>query len=119
MTHHIWRPRGKAGDSGLPRPVTGAVCGMIAAAVAMGVAQLLAGLTIPQSSPVLAVGQAVIDKTPLPVKDWATSTFGNNDKTALLTGVLVILFMYAAVIGALAMRRLWVGMAGIGVFAAI
>jgi len=119
MTQPFWRPRGKAGASGVPRPVTGAVCGVIAAAVAMGVAQLLAGLSIPQSSPVLAVGQAAIDMTPLPVKDWATSTFGTNDKNALLTGVWVVLFCYAAVVGVLAVRRLWAGVAGIGVFAAI
>jgi DMSO/TMAO reductase YedYZ molybdopterin-dependent catalytic subunit len=122
MTQAFWRPRGKAsrpGEAEVPRPVTGAVCGVIAAAVAMGVAQLLAGLSIPQSSPVLAVGQAAIDMTPLPVKDWATSTFGTNDKNALLTGVWVVLFCYAAAVGVLAVRRLWLGMAGIGVFAAI
>jgi DMSO/TMAO reductase YedYZ molybdopterin-dependent catalytic subunit len=97
----------------------GAVCGVTAAAVAMGTAQLLAGISIPQSSPVLAVGQAAIDATPLPVKDWATSTFGTQDKNALLTGVLVVLFCYAGAIGIVAVRRLWLGMAGIGVFAAI
>ncbi len=123
MTKRKPRPRGKTGDNGavpvLPRRAIGALCGMIAAAAAMGVAQLVAGISIPQSSPVLAVGQAAIDATPLPLKDWSTSTFGTSDKTALLTGVLVILFIYAAVIGVLALRRLWVGIAGIGVFAAV
>jgi DMSO/TMAO reductase YedYZ molybdopterin-dependent catalytic subunit len=97
----------------------GALCGVIAGAVAMGVAQLLAGLSFPQSSPVIAVGQAAIGLTPGPVEHWATATFGTNDKTVLLTGVWVVLFCYAAVIGVLAVRRLWAGMAGIGVFAVI
>src|SRR5262245_25610274 len=119
MTQPIWRPRGTAGDAGVPRALTGAACGVIAAAVAMGVAQLLAGLSDPPSSPLLAVGQAAIDKTPLAVKDWATSTFGTNDKNALITGVWVVLFCYAAVVGVLAVRRLWLGMTGIAVFAAI
>jgi DMSO/TMAO reductase YedYZ molybdopterin-dependent catalytic subunit len=99
--------------------VAGAVCGVIAAAVAMGVAQLFAGISIPQSSPVLAVGQAAIDATPLGVKDWATSTFGTNDKNVLLTGVLVVVFCYAAAVGVLAVRSLRLGMAGIAVFAAL
>jgi DMSO/TMAO reductase YedYZ molybdopterin-dependent catalytic subunit len=92
---------------------------LITGAVAMGVAQLLAGLSIPQASPVLAVGQAAIGLTPPPVEHWATATFGSNDKTVLLTGVWVVLFCYAAVIGVLAVRWLWVGMAGIAAFAAI
>ena len=108
-----------ANGKGLPSRATGALCGVLAAAVAIGVAQLLAGLSIPQASPVLAVGQAAIDLTPLPVKDWATSTFGTNDKNALLTGVFVVLFLYAAGIGAVAVRRLALGMAGLALFAVI
>jgi DMSO/TMAO reductase YedYZ molybdopterin-dependent catalytic subunit len=103
----------------LPGRVTGAVCGVLAAAVAIGIAQLLAGLSIPQASPVLAVGQAAIDMTPLPVKDWATSTFGTNDKNVLLTGVFVVLFLYAMGVGAVAVRRLSWGFAGLGFFAVI
>ena len=83
--------------------------------VAIGIAQLLAGLSIPQASPVLAVGQAAIDLTPLPLKNWATSTFGTNDKNVLLTGVFVVLFLYAMVVGMVAMRRLAFGMSGLGV----
>src|SRR5215469_123207 len=75
---------------------TGAISGLIAAAAAMGIAQLFAGLTTPQASPVVVVGQVVIGSTPLPVKDWATSTFGTNDKAVLVGGVLVILFAFAA-----------------------
>src|SRR6202012_2639806 len=102
-----------------PRAWTGAISGLITAAVAMGVAQLIAGLTRPQASPVVAVGQCVIGSTPLPVKDWATSTFGTNDKAFLIGGVLVLLFVFAAVVGIVAMRRLAYGMWGLGVFAAI
>jgi DMSO/TMAO reductase YedYZ molybdopterin-dependent catalytic subunit len=85
----------------------------------MGIAQLVAGLTTPAASPVLAVGQAVIDATPLGVKDWATSTFGTSDKTVLVGGVLILLFAFAALIGIAAMRRLALGMAGLAVFTAI
>ncbi len=97
----------------------GAVAGVLAAAVAIGAAQLVAGLTVPASSPVLAVGQAAIDLTPAPVKDFAISTFGTADKTVLLGGILVVLALYAAVVGILAVRRLAFGMWGLGLFALI
>ena len=67
----------------------------------------------------LAVGQAAIDLTPLPVKDFAISTFGVNDKNALLVGILVVLAAFAAVIGILAVRRLALGLLGLAVFACI
>src|SRR5215472_11875096 len=102
-----------------PGAWTGAISGLVTAAAAMGIAQLIAGLTTPQASPVVDVGQVVIGSTPLPVKDWATSTFGTNDKAVLVGGVLVILFAFAAVIGVLAMRRLAYGMTGLAVFGAI
>ncbi len=114
------RPPVTASDqSPHPSLLAGAVVGVLTAAVAMGVAQLAAGLTVAQSSPVLAVGQAAIDLTPLPVKDFAISTFGVDDKTALLVGILVILAAFAAVIGILALRRLALGLAGLAVFACI
>jgi DMSO/TMAO reductase YedYZ molybdopterin-dependent catalytic subunit len=102
-----------------PSALAGAVAGVLTAAVAMGFAQLAAGFTVPQSSPVLAVGQAAIDLTPQPVKDFAISTFGVNDKNALLAGILIILAAFAAVIGILAVRRLALGLAGLAVFACI
>jgi DMSO/TMAO reductase YedYZ molybdopterin-dependent catalytic subunit len=93
------------------------VAGVLAAAVAIGAAQLVAGLTAPASSPVLAVGQAAIDLTPEPVKNFAISAFGTADKTVLLGGILVVLALYAALVGILAVRRLAYGMWGLGLFA--
>ena len=101
------------------RALAGAAVGVLAAAVAMGAAQFAAGLGVPQSSPVLSVGQAAIDLTPPQVKDFAISAFGTNDKTALLGGILVILALYAAVVGMIAVRRLAFGLAGLAVFAAL
>ncbi|HEY7276848.1 MAG TPA: molybdopterin-dependent oxidoreductase [Trebonia sp.] len=97
----------------------GAVCGLLAAAAAVGIGQLFAGFTVPAASPVVAVGGAAIDNTPLAVKDWATSTFGTADKTVLLGGVLVVVFLYSMAVGVLAMRRLALGFAGLVIFAGI
>jgi DMSO/TMAO reductase YedYZ molybdopterin-dependent catalytic subunit len=102
-----------------PSALAGALAGVLAAAVAMGIAQLVAGLTVPQSSPAYAVGQAAIDLAPPAVKDFAISTFGANDKNALLIGILVVLAAFAAVIGMLAVRRLALGLWGLAVFAAV
>ena len=83
----------------------------------MGIAQLIAGLSVPAASPVIDVGSVAINHTPLPVKVWATSTFGTNDKTVLLTGVFVVVFLYAMLVGVLAARRLALGFAGLALFA--
>jgi DMSO/TMAO reductase YedYZ molybdopterin-dependent catalytic subunit len=104
------------------RPVhvlAGALAGVLAGAVAVGAAQFASGLGVPQSSPVLAVGQAAIDLAPPQVKEFAISAFGSNDKTALLGGILVILALYAAAVGILAVRRFAFGLCGLAVFAAI
>ena len=85
----------------------------------MGIGQFFAGLTIPAASPVIAVGEAAIDHTPLAVKDWATSTFGTADKTVLLAGVLVVVFLYSMLVGVLAMRRLALGFLGLAIFAGL
>jgi DMSO/TMAO reductase YedYZ molybdopterin-dependent catalytic subunit len=93
--------------------------GLITACVAMGVAQLIAGITGPQFSPVVAVGGVAIDSTPAPVKNFAISTFGSNDKRVLVTGILVVLAVFAAVIGVAALHRLRYGLAGLAVFTLI
>jgi DMSO/TMAO reductase YedYZ molybdopterin-dependent catalytic subunit len=97
----------------------GALCGLLAAALAMGIAQLIAGLSVPASSPVIDVGSVAINHTPLPVKVWATSTFGTNDKTVLLAGVFVVVFLYAMLVGVLAARRLALGYVGLALFACL
>jgi DMSO/TMAO reductase YedYZ molybdopterin-dependent catalytic subunit len=97
----------------------GVATGLITAFVALGVAQLVAGITGPQGSPVVAVGGTAIDNTPAPVKNFAISAFGANDKTVLVAGILVVLAVFAALIGVAAMRRLGYGLAGLGVFALI
>ena len=93
--------------------------GLITAFVAIGVAQLVAGLTGPQFAPVVAVGGAAIDNTPAPVKNFAISAFGSNDKRVLVAGILVVLAVFAALIGVAALHRLALGLAGLAVFTAI
>ncbi len=97
----------------------GAIAGLLAAATALGVGQLVAGLTGASGSPVVAVGELQIDFTPPWLKNFAIANFGSDDKLILVGGILVVIALFAALIGMEATRRLWVGMAGLAVFAAI
>jgi DMSO/TMAO reductase YedYZ molybdopterin-dependent catalytic subunit len=97
----------------------GAVAGVLAAGAALGVGQLVAGLTGASGSPVVVVGELQIDFTPPWLKNFAITEFGADDKLVLVTGIVIVLGMFAALAGAAATRRMAYGMAGIAVFAAV
>ena len=93
--------------------------GVLAAAVALGVAELVSALIEGTENPVVSVGEVVVDHVPSWVKDWAISVFGTTDKVALIIGTLVLLLFAAAGLGILAARRRWVGDVGIVAFAVV
>ena len=97
----------------------GAVAGVLAAGAALGVGQFVAGLTGASGSPVVVVGELQIDFTPPWLKNFAITEFGADDKLVLVTGIVVVLGAFAALVGAAATRRMAYGMAGIAVFAAV
>ncbi len=98
---------------------TGALAGLLAAAVALGIAQLVAAAGGPSGEPVIAVGGAAIDLTPVPVKDFAIQHFGSNDKTVLIAGILVVLAILAMASGIAARRSRGLGLAGLAVLGAL
>jgi DMSO/TMAO reductase YedYZ molybdopterin-dependent catalytic subunit len=87
--------------------------GVLAAAVALGIGELVAGLVGPASSPVVAVGNAVVESSPRAVKDFAIRTFGENDKVALITGTLVLLALFAVLLGVVGLRSRRAAAAGV------
>ncbi|MGN6330417.1 MAG: sulfite oxidase [Motilibacteraceae bacterium] len=89
------------------------MAGLLAAALAVGVGELVAALLGRTSSPVVAVGGAFIDATPRWLKDFAIATFGTNDKTALLVGIGITIAVLSALLGILALRRLVVAQGGV------
>ena len=96
------------------------LAGLVAAGVALAVAELVAGFNRAWRSPVLDVGDRVIDAAPSWVKEFAIDTFGTNDKPALLVGIGVLLAVYAGAMGVVALRHHFVaGVAGIGLFGLI
>src|SRR5262245_10921470 len=108
-------------DADRPSPSTrrpsrrlAAVAGVVVALVALGVAELLAGLDRVWRSPVLDVGDRLVDAAPPFVKEFAVRTFGTNDKPALLAGIGVLLMLYAIGVGLVALRHhLGLGVGGV------
>ena len=97
-----------------PSAITGALIGLLAGGVAVGAGQLVAALFRPAAAPVIAVGNRLILLTPESVKRWAIREFGTGDKHALLTGIYLGLAGCAVGVGLLAVRRLRLGLLGIG-----
>ncbi|WP_431896648.1 molybdopterin-dependent oxidoreductase [Nonomuraea sp. bgisy101] len=97
----------------------GAVIGLVAGAVALGVAYVVAAVVGPTSFPVVAVGDAAVDLAPASAKEWAIATFGENDKAVLVTGVVVVLTLVAALLGVLSRRSVGFGQAGFAVFGVV
>lgn len=91
--------------------------GAVAAAVALGTSELLAGLIGPAPSLVLSVGNGVVELgAGTPVKDVAIALFGTGEKTALVIGTVVLALVFGAVLGWVA-DRVSVVAAGAGLVA--
>jgi len=73
--------------------------GLLSAGVALAVGHLVAAVVRPSASPLVAVGSAFIDLTPEWLKSFAIATFGQNDKVALLSGIVATLVVLAVAIG--------------------
>src|SRR4051794_12639810 len=87
-------PRGGRSDR-----LAGVVIGLVTMGAALAAGQLAAALIAPPASPVLAIGQTAIDATPEWLTSFAIRTFGPNDKSVLLLGMVVFLVAGAALIG--------------------
>ncbi len=97
----------------------GAVVGVLTALFALGIAEVVASFIDDQSSPLVAVGSAMIDATPEWLKSFAIRTFGVNDKRALIVGMIVVILILAAVLGIASIRRPRIGLTGLWVLAAV
>ena len=96
-----------------------ALASLAAAALGLGVAELVAGLLSRTATPVIAVGEAFIDRVPAWLKDLAVEWFGTADKAVLIGGVLVVFAGLSAAIGVLAARRRTAGLLAAGVLGAV
>jgi DMSO/TMAO reductase YedYZ molybdopterin-dependent catalytic subunit len=99
--------------------VRAGLAGVAAAAVALGVAEVVAVATGPLSAPLLAVGGVVVDSVPGPVKNFGVTVFGVHDKTALIAGTAILVAAYAFGLGVVARRSWRTALGGIALFAVI
>ncbi len=101
---------GRGGDPGRGGFIAAAMTGILAAAVAIGVATLAAAFVGPQASPVAAIGGVLVDRIPAALRTAAAEHLGAHGETVLLFGVIGLL---AVVIGCLARRSAAIGVAGL------
>ncbi|MEX1124704.1 MAG: molybdopterin-dependent oxidoreductase [Acidimicrobiia bacterium] len=99
-----------------------ALSGAAAAALALGVSELAAGIFSSLPSLIEGVGNWVIDIVPEPIKHWAISVFSTNDKLALLIGMTLVVILVGAAVGVVARKQFGVAMVvfiGFGLLAAL
>ena len=94
----------------------GAFAGLIGAAVALGVSELIAGVLSPGSSLIAAVGQTIIDLQPPGAKDFVVALFGTNDKLALEILVTGTALAIGALLGYLGRDRFVIASGGFVAF---
>jgi hypothetical protein len=117
MLEEWWRqPEAGAGPDLGRGPVVGAVTGILAVAVAIGVATFAAAFVGPQASPTAVVGNIFVDRIPAALKNSVMAHFGAHDRTVLLFGMYAAVGVIAMVLGCLARRNPSAGVAGIGAF---
>jgi DMSO/TMAO reductase YedYZ molybdopterin-dependent catalytic subunit len=91
------------------RRAPAALAGAAAGVLAIGVAEVAAGFVAPSSAPLVALGDAFVDRVPPGLKDAAIELFGARDKQVLLTVAAVIALLLAAAAGVLSRNRSPVG----------
>ncbi|GAB3447680.1 molybdopterin-dependent oxidoreductase [Actinophytocola sediminis] len=96
-----------------PAPLTRRVAslvGVLAVTAALAVSHLVAGLTDPDASPFVAVGNSVRDLTPPAITEFAISEIGDAKKPLLFGGIAVVLVVVGTIAGLLSRRRALPGM---------
>ncbi|MFD3461475.1 molybdopterin-dependent oxidoreductase [Nocardia fluminea] len=96
-----------------------AVAGIVAAALVLGVAELVAVFAGAGSAPAYALGATVIDHTPDGVREWAISTFGTNDKAVLFVCMGIVAVVVAGVAGYLERVARPIGSVAFAVFGVV
>jgi DMSO/TMAO reductase YedYZ molybdopterin-dependent catalytic subunit len=94
--------------------------GLLAAGTGVVASALVAATFTGVPSPLVSVGNTVIDLAPAAVKDFAVEAFGTADKAVLLAGIYLVIAAAAAFAGVVGLRRprlaLWIT-AGLGALA--
>ena len=90
--------------------------GGVAVAIALGLTELVAGLTARVPSAIASVGAVIVDLSPPVVKDVAIGLLGTADKGALAIGTVIASLLIGIVVGRRSVTHRWVAMAAFGLF---
>ncbi|MFW5418759.1 molybdopterin-dependent oxidoreductase [Nocardiopsis sp. CNT-189] len=101
------------GTDALPGRAEGALAGAAAALAAWGAGEASAA-ALSTSSPLISVGDAVVDLSPSWLKEAAIAAFGLYDKAVLIGGTAAVLIIAAVLLGPAALRRPAAGLGVIG-----
>lgn len=75
--------------------------GILSVVAGLASAQLIASLGNSLKNPIVSLGNRIIDHVPPSMKEFAIQTFGTNDKSALVIGILIVLLVISTQIGKL------------------
>ncbi|MBL8774855.1 MAG: sulfite oxidase [Acidimicrobiales bacterium] len=85
------------------------LAGVVAAATALAVTELVRAVTADAPSLIVAVGDVFVDGLPGDVTRTVIGAIGTADKPALLIGIVVVSLLIGARTGTAALSRRWVG----------
>ena len=100
-------------------PLQAISAGIVAAGAALGLSEILSGLSRKIPSLVVSVADVIVDKTPGDIARWSINNLGDNQKPALVWGIVVVSILLGAVLGWPSRKRWWVMPAGLVVFAVV
>ena len=89
-----------------------ALAGLLAAAAALAIGELIASFAAPTPGPVVAVANRVIDNAPTWFVDFGKTVFGLADKPALVLGTIIVSLLLGIGFGILSRRQPAIGIAG-------
>lgn len=93
--------------------------GIVAAGGALGLSEILSGLSRKIPSLVVSVADVIVDNTPGFLARWSIDTLGSAQKPSLVWGIVVVSILLGAVLGWASRERWWVAPAGLVVFAVV
>ena len=108
-------PQGRAAIS----PFSAIAIGIVAAGGALGLSEILSGLSRKIPSLVVSVAEEIVDITPGFIARWSIDTLGSAQKPALVWGIVIVSILLGAVLGWPSRKRWWVMPAGLVVFAVV
>ncbi|WOP18675.1 molybdopterin-dependent oxidoreductase [Raineyella sp. LH-20] len=96
-----------------------ALVGVTSAGLGIAAGHLVAALTSPAASPLVALGGAVIDLTPTAAREFAIRTFGSADKVMLTVVIALVAAALTGAAGVLGRRSLGPALALVGALGAV